>query len=159
MDKENGWDASANWNGYMYQGKVALLVALTKINEISDVTEFWLESEGIEDFSIGKGKGEKKEYELVHQVKNRKDNKMENYNEALSNIVKRIRDYPGIKRGFLHIKNEIITDNWKKRNNRSDAELLSSKNTRIKCDCYETGAAKKKFMMKYYQCGIQTHIK
>ena len=114
MDKENGWDASANWNGYMYQGKVALLVALTKINEISDVTEFWLESEGIEDFSIGKGKGEKKEYESVHQVKNRKDNKMENYNEALSNIVKRIRDYPGIKRGFLHIKNEIITDNWKK---------------------------------------------
>lgn len=114
MDKENGWDASANWNGYMYQGKVALLVALTKINEISDVTEFWLESEGIEDFSIGKGKGEKKEYESVHQVKNRKDNKMENYNEALSNIVKKIRDYPSIKRGFLHIKNEIITDNWKK---------------------------------------------
>lgn len=65
-------------------------------------------------FFYRKGKGEKKEYESVHQVKNRKDNKMENYNEALSNIVKKIRDYPSIKRGFLHIKNEIITDNWKK---------------------------------------------
>lgn len=60
MDKENGWDASANWNGYMYQGKVALLVALTKINEISDVTEFWLESEGIGRFFYRKRKRRKK---------------------------------------------------------------------------------------------------
>ena len=56
MDKENGWDASANWNGYMYQGKVALLVSLSKIIDILDVTDFWFESEGIYYFAIGKGK-------------------------------------------------------------------------------------------------------
>lgn len=110
MDKENGWDASASWNGYMYQGKVALLVALKKINEVTDVAGFWLESEGIEDFSIGKGE----KYISVHQVKNRKDNRIEDYREALSNIVKRIKDYPDIVNGYLHTKNEIMVDDWEK---------------------------------------------
>lgn len=108
MNKENGWDASASWNGYMYQGKVALLVVLKKLNEVFDVTELWLESEGIEDFSIGKGG----KYESVHQVKNRKDNKIQDYREALSNIVRRIKEHPNIVNGFLHTKNEIRIDNW-----------------------------------------------
>lgn len=110
MNKENGWDASASWNGYMYQGKVALLVVLKKLNEVSNVNELWLESEGIEDFSIGNGK----KYESIHQVKNRKDDKIENYREALSNIVKRMKDYPDIVDGFLHTKNEIKINNWDK---------------------------------------------
>lgn len=53
MNKENGWDASASWNGYMYQGKVALLIVLKTINDIEDTKKYWLESEGIEDFAIG----------------------------------------------------------------------------------------------------------
>lgn len=110
MNKENGWDASASWNGYMYQGKVALLVVLKKINEVSSVNELWLESEGIEDFSIVNGK----KYESIHQVKNRKDDKIEDYREALSNIVKRMKDYPDIVNGFLHTKNEIKINNWDK---------------------------------------------
>lgn len=110
MNKENGWDASASWNGYMYQGKVALLVVLKKINEVSNVNELWLESEGIEDFSIGSGE----KYESIHQVKNRKYDKIEYYREALSNIVKRMKDYPEIANGFLHVKNEIKINNWDK---------------------------------------------
>lgn len=109
MNKENGWDASASWNGYMYQGKVALLITLKTINDTHDTLRYWLESEGIEDFSIGFDK----KYISVHQVKNRKDEKLEDYNEALSNIVKRIREYPDIVNGYLHTKNKILISNWK----------------------------------------------
>lgn len=100
MNKENGWDASASWNGYMYQGKVALLLALKKINEVDNIDDYWLESEGIEDFSIGKSDM----YLTIHQVKNRKDENLEDYKEALSNIVKRIKDFPHIENGYLHTK-------------------------------------------------------
>ncbi len=110
MNKDNGWDASASWNGYMYQGKVALLVALKKINDIEDISGYWLESEGIEDFSIGLGE----EYKTIHQVKNRKDKNLKDYREALSNIVKKIRDYPEIEKGYLHVKNQISINNWDK---------------------------------------------
>lgn len=108
MNKEKGWDASSSWNGYMYQGKVSLLVALKKINESSDIEGYWLELEGLEDFSIGI----EKLYESVHQVKNRQDKTIKDYREALSNIVKRIRDYPSISRGYLHTKNEIKVNIW-----------------------------------------------
>ncbi|OBR92674.1 hypothetical protein CLRAG_23800 [Clostridium ragsdalei P11] len=107
MNKENGWDASASWNGYMYQGKVALLITLKTINDIDDTNGYWLELEGIEDFSIGLNNN----YRSVHQVKNRKDNKLEDYKEALSNIVRMIREHPDIINGYLHTKNEIKSEN------------------------------------------------
>lgn len=110
MNKEKGWDASSSWNGYMYQGKVALLVALIKINESTDVEGYWLELEGVEDFSIGF----EEFYKSVHQVKNRQDDAIKDYREALSNIVKRIKDYSSISSGYLHTKNEIKVDDWEK---------------------------------------------
>ena len=118
MNKEKGWDASSSWNGYMYQGKVDLLVALKKINESTDIEKYWLELEGIEDFSIGF----EESYESVHQVKNRQDKAIKDYREALSNIVKRIKDYPDISSGYLHTKNEIKVDDWEKE---IQKELLS----------------------------------
>lgn len=108
MTKDQGWDASASWNGYMYQGKVALLIALKTINDKAGATGYWLEMETIEDFSIGVNE----QYETIHQVKNRKEEKIEDYQEALSNIIKRIKDYPNISSGYLHTKNEIIVANW-----------------------------------------------
>lgn len=110
MNKEKGWDASSSWNGYMYQGKVALLVALKKINESTDLEGYWLELEGVEDFSIGI----EELYKSVHQVKNRQDNAIKDYREALSNIVKRIKDYSSISNGYLHTKNEIKVNDWGK---------------------------------------------
>lgn len=109
MTKDKGWDASANWNGYMYQGKVALLIVLKSINEKVDITDYWLEMETVEDFAIGVGE----EYETVHQVKNRKETGIQNYQEALSDIMKRIREYPNISNGYLHTKSEIVVADWK----------------------------------------------
>lgn len=51
-------DASFSWKGYNYQGKVGLLVALKKIEEIriseEDLADYSLELEWLEDFSIKK---------------------------------------------------------------------------------------------------------
>ena len=128
MNKDNGWDASASWNGYMYQGKVALLAVLKKINDIGEIEGYWLESEGIEDFSIGVVE----KYISIHQVKNRKDKKIEDYGEALSNIVKRIKDYPDIENGYLHTKNEIGIDNWEEDIKKLLLEFYPEKIQRLK---------------------------
>lgn len=117
MNKDSGWDASASWNGYMYQGKVALLVLLETLNKIKEsgvvdlekeISKYWIESEGIEDFAIGY----EDKYISIHQVKNKKDENIGDYAEALSNIVNRLRDHTNIKNGYLHTKNRIAVSNW-----------------------------------------------
>lgn len=99
MDKENGWDASPSWNGYMYQGKVALLVSLRWLLQLKDdVKNYWLELEGVEDFSIGYCD----KYISIHQVKNWKKVNLSGYGEAFSNMVRMIGKHPEIEKAFLH---------------------------------------------------------
>lgn len=69
----NNQDASSKWSGFNYQGKVAIYTVLYLINnpvkldkkEIEDWSNYTLEIEGLEDFSILKNG----EYISIHQVK------------------------------------------------------------------------------------------
>ena len=110
MSKDNEKDASPNWNGYMYQGKVALLVTLEEINKIDDISEYWLELEGIEDFSIGNDD----KYIYIYQVKNRKNTDLKDYREALSNLLQRIQEHPEINYGYLNSKEALTISEWDK---------------------------------------------
>lgn len=89
-------DATPSWNGFNYQGKVGLYVALSLINkelgqklDLDDMTSFMsdysLEYEWIEDFSIKKGD----EYISLHQVKHYKDSRFGSYKDAIDTILTR----------------------------------------------------------------------
>lgn len=81
-------DASPTWNGFNYQGKIALYVVLDKLIEINnvDVGEFSLELEWLEDFAIKKNN----DYISIHQVKNYGNNGLEDYKNALGSILVKI---------------------------------------------------------------------
>lgn len=80
-------DATPTWNGFNYQGKIALLVVLDKLLELKknddSIDDFNLELEWLEDFSIKKNN----DYISIHQVKNYGDNNLNSYDEALLSLL------------------------------------------------------------------------
>lgn len=114
MDKSEIWDASASWNGYVYQGKVAVDVVIDKIcqlkkhGELTKLDKYFLELEYLEDFSIMY----EDNYESIHQVKNKEDKKLKYYAEALSGLVCKIGINDCKIKGYLHVRKKIEFDNW-----------------------------------------------
>ena len=78
-------DATPTWNGFNYQGKVALCVVLTKLLEIGNnsVNDYTLELEWLEDFAIKKNN----EYETIHQVKNYGKDTLPDFKHALNSLL------------------------------------------------------------------------
>ncbi len=99
----NNEDASASWNGYMYQGKVSLLFALKKINELEDKgesLELWsLGIEHSDDFEL---RCNNKAYS-IHQVKNYKGGQFSKYQKALIKLA--IKEETCLK--YLHTRTPI----------------------------------------------------
>ncbi|HDY7924195.1 TPA: hypothetical protein RQK49_004201 [Vibrio vulnificus] len=87
------FDATATWNGFSYQGKVGLYVCLKLIldslNRNEDIDEFCsqysIEFEWLEDFSILKNN----QYKSHHQVKHYNDGKFSSYIDAFVTILSR----------------------------------------------------------------------
>lgn len=80
-------DATPTWNGFNYQGKIALLVVLDKLIELKkngdSIDDYNLELEWLEDFSIKRNN----EYISIHQVKNYGDKNLNNYEEAFLSLL------------------------------------------------------------------------
>lgn len=83
-------DASPTWNGFNYQGKIALIAVLDKMLELAlageSIDEYSLELEWLEDFSIKKGT----DYVSIHQVKNYGTNNLQSYDEAIHLLLSKI---------------------------------------------------------------------
>ena len=98
-------DASFSWNGYNYQGKVGLLVALKKIEEIriseEDLADYSLELEWLEDFSIKKNN----DYITIHQVKTYNSSAISKYKEAIWTLLAKILEFNNIEKAYLHSTN------------------------------------------------------
>ncbi len=118
-DKSLYWDASASWNGYTYQGKVALLAVLEKICKLKDtqnidlkceLAKYSLELEWIEDFALVCDN----EYLTIHQVKNKDKTNIKDYSEALANLAEKLDKNPNIQSAYLHSKNKIGVKDWGK---------------------------------------------
>lgn len=89
-------DATPSWNGFNYQGKVGLYVALSLICEklseglnLADFDDFKnsysLEYEWIEDFSIKNNE----KYVSLHQVKHYKGSRFSSYKDAVDTVLTR----------------------------------------------------------------------
>lgn len=104
-------NATASWSGYLHQGKVGLLVALRKINELlspcpdelSCLDDWYIEYETVEDFDIRN----KDSVDSRHQVKANVNTsgKKSKYKDALNKFD--IKDVP-TEQCFLHVVEEIL---------------------------------------------------
>ena len=112
------FDASNSWNGFNHQGKLAILIAIKQILEIYDnsvskednqkkLSDYFIEIEYLEDFSLGKIVNNNVEYYSVHQVKNHATEIAANYNSALLGLAYHVQTMPSIKNAYLHATTEI----------------------------------------------------
>ncbi|MFU8691958.1 ABC-three component system protein [Rossellomorea sp. FS2] len=95
--------AASSWNGYTYQGKVAVYTMLCLINQIGtsdqDVNNYTLEIEWFEDFCI-KCKGE---YYSIHQVKSYQDKEtIGGYKATVLELLGKTIIQPTVKEASLH---------------------------------------------------------
>lgn len=122
------FDATHSWNGYSYQGKVALIVVLDKtidlINLEVSIDSYKLEFELLEDFSIKKGS----QYIQIHQVKSYGIESLSKYKDAIWLLFGKsvYKDYSSISKAYLHSA-EVITSNQGKIN--SAKKLIEVINT------------------------------
>lgn len=114
MDSSNEKDprnALASWDGYEFQGQIALIVVLEMIIARKFSTEKCeLMLEDLEDFSIyymGKRIS-------THQVKATKDKKINDYKEALYKMAVGLQrgDRSKETKAYLHTSNYLNTENW-----------------------------------------------
>lgn len=101
------FDASFSWNGYNYQGKVGLFIALKKIEELieagEDINEYFLELEYLEDFSIKKND----EYITIHQVKTYDSSAISKYKEAVWGLLGKLLKFDNIDKAYLHSTSSV----------------------------------------------------
>ena len=118
--QKNNWDATNSWSGYNYQGKIALLVVLKKINElismgkIDDIEKYSVELEWLEDFSILYQGDDGVQYKTIHQVKAKDKHNITDYEDALVKLYYKIVNYKTIEYAYLHVCKSINynEDEW-----------------------------------------------
>lgn len=115
------FDATPSWSGYNYQGKVALYVVLDKIcklyeqGRMSEISNYSLELEWLEDFSIINKNQGNSIYESIHQVKALDTTQINDYGEAIFGLTAKVIEYNNIEEAYLHTWKsiDIAEDEWK----------------------------------------------
>lgn len=113
-------DAIPTWSGFIYQGRIAVYLAIKKIielrdgNKISEIDKYVIEMEKCEDIAIVyKGENEKREYISIHQVKNEKEDALSEYKIPLIQLMLEKGYYQkyggGVPAAYLHIANNART--------------------------------------------------
>lgn len=110
--EKNFHDATPTWNGFNYQGKVAIYVLLRELNNdnIDSYNNYFLELEWLEDFSIKKGDT----YISIHQVKAYNKSNFSKYKDAIFSLIKKLIDYDLEIKAYIHSWNNI--NNWNEEN-------------------------------------------
>ena len=125
------YDATNSWNGYNHQGKISLWYAISEITKLYDpkisvdenksvLSNYFLEIEYMEDFSIGKIENGETSYISVHQVKNRANKNIGAYEDAILGLLSHLSEHPNIEATVLHTTESInlsgtsLVDNIKK---------------------------------------------
>ena len=98
MDNIFMHDASPTWSGFLYQGQIAVYLALKEICELRDsgkeaeIGQYYIEMKKSEDIAIYYENVIGKQYLSIHQVKNQRDTNLSKYKEPLIQLM--------LERGF-----------------------------------------------------------
>lgn len=110
-EKAMEFDATHSWNGYSYQGKIALIVVLDLIINLTKQQELFepykLEFELLEDFSILKDD----QHIQIHQVKSYGIESLTKYKDAVWILLGKSvsKEHPLINNAYLHTAESITS--------------------------------------------------
>lgn len=110
-------DAVPTWSGFLYQGRIAVYLAIRKINELRangeepEIEKYELEMEKCEDIALvyidGKGRG----YHSIHQVKNVTGTAIDIYKNPLIQLMLEKgfckKNNYGMPAAYLHISHDV----------------------------------------------------
>lgn len=86
-------DAVPTWSGFVYQGQIAVYLAVKKIYELDEMKKkeetnyYAIEMEKCEDIAVIYTKEDNKEYKSIHQVKNYEKNGIGEYKSPLIQLM------------------------------------------------------------------------
>lgn len=113
-------DAIPTWSGFIYQGEIAVYLAVKKICELRDQdkleideigSNYQIEVENCEDVAIVQVDNNGKHYLSIHQVKNQKDKNIGAYRIPLVQLMLEkgfhIKGELGYSKAYLHVSNKI----------------------------------------------------
>jgi len=103
IDPNDIHSASATWNGFIYQGKVALYHVLKLINEKDSVEGLHLQLDSLEDFAIVRYENNDPKPVSLHQVKAVKSKYYLKFKEAFEKLEKRKDDFPCDEEAYFHL--------------------------------------------------------
>lgn len=114
-------DATPSWSGYNYQGKVALYVVLDELcklyssNQTTEIENYSLELEWMEDFSIMYHENNELKYKTIHQVKAYDSESVGKYAEAIYGLIIKVLTTEDIEQAYLHTWRhiDINASEWK----------------------------------------------
>ncbi|TGD59019.1 ABC-three component system protein [Flavobacterium humi] len=106
IDPNDIHSAADTWNGFIYQGKVALLHVLKLINQKDNVDGLHLQLDSLEDFAIVRYENNEPKPITLHQVKAVKSHYYSKYKEAFEKLEKRNDDFPCDEEAFFHLATE-----------------------------------------------------
>ncbi|SEN91454.1 ABC-three component system protein [Flavobacterium sp. fv08] len=120
IDPNDIHSAVDTWNGFIYQGKVALYHILKLLNEKGNVDGLHLQLDSLEDFAIVRYENNNPKPVTLHQVKAVKSHYYSRYKEAFEKLEKRKDDFPCDEEAYFH----LATNNEK---SKLDIEALHTK--------------------------------
>lgn len=113
-------DAVPTWSGFIYQGEIAIYLAVKKICDLKGegnivdenaISKYQIEVENCEDIAIVLLEEEKKQYISIHQVKNQKDKNISKYRSPLVQLMLEKAYFEknnlGKPMAYLHVSNRI----------------------------------------------------
>lgn len=124
MKTEFEHDATPTWSGFIYQGYVAVYLAVRKIcdlrerpdaMEIQEIAAYFkMELENWEDVAVFREDEQGKQYISIHQVKNRRETHIGDYKEPLVQLLlekSKLRELGlGAPEAYLHVSSKIRED-------------------------------------------------
>ena len=160
------WDAPNSWSGYNYQGKIALFVALKKINELIDIGEideiekYSVELEWLEDFSILYKDDNGVQYKTIHQVKAKDKQNINDYEDALVKLYYKVAKWNTIENAYLHVckPTDYQDTEWNDRVKGLVANCSQIKEIQNRIKGYKKSAVKKEEVEKIYKPGRKSEI-
>lgn len=107
-------DAVPTWSGFLYQGRIAVYLAIRKINELraggkeSEIEKYELEMEKCEDIALVHIDGKDRKYHSIHQVKNVTGTAIDTYKSPLIQLMLEKgfckKNNYGMPAAYLHIR-------------------------------------------------------
>ena len=110
-------DAVPTWSGFLYQGQIAVYLAVKKIGELDaadkkeDVSCYSIEMEKCEDIAVVYEEDGNKQYQSIHQVKNYEKKGIGEYRNPLIQLMLEKgfcqKNGYGTPSAYLHVSREI----------------------------------------------------